>query len=261
VAEEGNKIIAGDFAQMELRAGGRICLDSAMIEAFRTGVDLHKLTASRMLRKLVEEVSEDERSYAKPINFGALFGERERGLVESAWKDYQLVLTLDEAHEWLLVFIKTYPDFAKWRYRHFKQCEAAGCIIIGRDAARGIGRIFPASRIPPGKSLYTRSCNLPIQGGCADASMLALTAVDQALYDAGVDDPRHGVIAWVHDEIVMEVPADAAPLAKQLLERAMFDAFEQTFPGSEVMGLLNGLADVNIGDSWAQAKEKPKKEG
>jgi DNA polymerase I-like protein with 3'-5' exonuclease and polymerase domains len=193
------------------------------------------------------------------INFGALFGERERGLVESAWKDYQLVLTLDEAHEWLLVFIKTYPDFARWRHRHFKQCEAAGCIVIGRDAAKGVGRIFPASRIPPGKSLYTRSCNLPIQGGCADASMLTLAAVDQALYDAGVDDPRHGVIAWVHDEILLEVPADAAPLAKQLLERAMLDAFEQTFPGSEAMGLLSGLADVSIGDSWAQAKEKPRR--
>jgi DNA polymerase-1 len=256
VAGEGMKIVAGDFAQMELRAGGHISRDGAMLDAFRNGVDLHRMTAARMMGKRIEQVTEDERSYAKPINFGALFGERERGLVESAWKDYQLVLTFDEAHEWLIVFTKTYPDFAKWRYTHFESCKAAGCIVIGRDAAMGIGRLFPLSRVPPGGSVYTRSCNMPIQGACADASMLALTAIDQALFDAGIDG---GPIAWVHDEIVLEVAAADAVLAKQLLEQAMLEAFEQTFPGAEAMGLLNGLVEANIGDNWAEAKEKPKK--
>ena len=86
--------------------------------------------------------------------------------------------------------------------------------------------------------------------------MLALTAIDQALYDAGI---AGRVIAWVHDELVLEVSEVDAPPAKRLLEQAMLDAFEQTFPGSETMGLLNGLTDVNVGDNWASAKEKPKK--
>jgi DNA polymerase I-like protein with 3'-5' exonuclease and polymerase domains len=86
--------------------------------------------------------------------------------------------------------------------------------------------------------------------------MLAVTAIDQALYDAGVDG---GLIAWIHDEIVLEVAAADAPRAKRLLEQAMLDAFEQTFPGSEAMGLLRALTDVNVGDNWAEAKT-PKKE-
>ena len=86
VAANGCKIIAGDFATMELRAGAHISSDGRMLEAFRNGIDLHKLTASSMLGKSVKDVSEVERSHAKPINFGALFGERARGLIASAWE-------------------------------------------------------------------------------------------------------------------------------------------------------------------------------
>jgi DNA polymerase I-like protein with 3'-5' exonuclease and polymerase domains len=74
-----------------------------------------------------------------------------------------------------------------------------------------------------------------------------------ALFDAGIDG---GVVAWVHDEICLEVPKADAPQAMKLLEQAMLDAFEQTFPGSEAMGLLKGLVDIGVGDSWAAAKEK-----
>jgi DNA polymerase-1 len=251
IAQTGYKIVAGDFATMELRAAGYIANDSRMIDAFRAGVDLHKLTASQMQKKPIEEVTDEERSHAKPINFGAIYGEGARGLVASAWKDYELVLTEREAREWLDVFSETYPDFARWRRLHCMQCETAGCIIIGKDAAKGLGRIYPLSRLPPYAGPYTRSCNLPIQGACADASMLALTAIDQALFDAGIDG---GPIAWIHDEILLEISEADAERAKQLLETAMTDAFEETFPGSREMGLLRGLVEASIGDNWAAVK-------
>ena len=66
----------------------------------------------------------------------------------------------------------------------------------------GIGRFYPRSWLPEGKSFYTRSCNLPIQGACADASMLALAAIDRLLFEEGIEG---GPVAWVHDEIVIEV--------------------------------------------------------
>jgi DNA polymerase I-like protein with 3'-5' exonuclease and polymerase domains len=255
IAPPGRKIVAGDFAAMEFRAAGHISQDRQIIEAFRNGIDLHKLTASQMLGKPIGEVSDEERSHAKPINFGALFGEGARGLVRSAWKDYELALAEAEARAWLDVFNRTYPDFVRWRRRHFEQCEAAQCIVIGKDAAKGVGRAYPFSRLLHGESSYTRSCNFPIQGACADVAMLALAAIDQALFDAGIDG---GVIAWIHDEIILEVPEADAPRAKILLEQAMINAFEETFPGSREMGLLNGLVEAAIGDNWAEAKE-PKK--
>ena len=85
--------------------------------------------------------------------------------------------------------------------------------------------------------------------------MSALTTIDQALFDAGV---HGGPIAWVHDEILLEVPEADAPHAKRLLEKAMIDAFEETFPGSREMGLLNGLIEIGAGDNWMAAKIKEK---
>jgi DNA polymerase-1 len=223
-----------------------------MIAAFRNGIDLHALTASRMLRKPIEEVISEERSNAKPINFGAIYGEGAPGLVKSVWKTQGRDMSEAEAREWLDVFANTYPDFAKkWRKEHYLRCKAAGHIVIGRDADRGVGRIVPLSRIPPDRSDYTASCNYPIQGTCADAAMRAITAIDDMLFEAGIDG---GLVAFIHDELILEVAKADASRAAELLEKAMNDAFEETFPGSRELGLLNGLVEAKIGANWARVK-------
>jgi DNA polymerase-1 len=251
VAARGKKLVVGDFAGMELRAAAHIFRDDAMIAAFRDGADLHRLTASRMLGKPPADVTDTERAHAKPVNFGVLHGQGARGLATRAWKDYEIALAPTEAAEWIAAFEHAYPDLVRQRREHAERCNRAGGVIIGKDAAKGIGRAYPFSRMAAGKSAYTRSCNLPIQGGCADASMLALAAIDQDLFDAGIDG---GPVAWIHDEIVLEVPAADAEQAKALLEAAMAAAFEETFPGSRELGLLNGLVEAHIGDDWAAAK-------
>ena len=99
-------------------------------------------------------------------------------------------------------------------------------------------------------NLPTRvSCNLPVQGACADASMLALAAIDELLFEHGING---GPVAWLHDEIVLEVPTEHAVKAAELLVKAMLDAFAETFPGAP----LNGLVEANSGLNWAAAKEK-----
>ena len=119
--------------------------------------------------------------------------------------------------------------------------------MIGKDAARGIGRVFPFSRLKEDDNGYTRSRNLPIQGACADASMLALTYVDDRLFDAEIDG---GPVAWLHDEIVMEVAIEDADRAATILKQSMIDGFAETFPGAP----LKGLVDLHIAANWAEAK-------
>ena len=119
--------------------------------------------------------------------------------------------------------------------------------MIGKDAARGIGRVFPFSRLKEHDTGYTRSRNLPIQGACADAAMIALTYVDDRLFNAGIDG---GPVAWLHDEIVLEVKAADAELAATILKQSMIDGFAETFPGAP----LNGLIDLHIAGNWAEAK-------
>ena len=106
-----------------------------------------------------------------------------------------------------------------------------------------IGRIWPKSRLGRDESYYTRCCNLPIQGACADASMLALAYADDRLFDAGVVGGP-----WLHDEIVLEVRADQAKRAAEILKQALIDGFIETFPDAPI----DGLVEPHIGMSWAE---------
>jgi DNA polymerase-1 len=200
-----------------------------------------------MARKAPEDVTDEERREAKAINFGAIYGIGAQGLVKSAWDGYGLVIPEVEAMRWLDTFVAAYPTFARWRREHYDRCEAERRIVIGKDAHRGIGRVFPKSRVPEGASYYTRCCNLPVQGACADASMLALAYVDDRMFEAGIEG---GPVAWLHDEIVLEVAGESAEQAAELLKRAMIDAFAETFSGAPV----NGLVEPHIGMNWGEAK-------
>ena len=162
------------------------------------------------------------------MNFGAIYGQGAAGLVQSAWAQWGLVLDLTEAKAWLKTFDDTYYGFAQWRRDHYRRCEERLRIVIGKDADREIGRIYPKSRVPEGASFYTRCCNLPVQGACADASMLALAYVDDRLFEAGIDG---GPVAWLHDEIVLEVREDQAERAAEILKQSMIDGFADTCRG------------------------------
>ena len=208
--------------------------------------DLHRLTAARMAGKAVTDITPEERKSAKPVNFGAIYGMGAAGLVGSAWANFDTAIDLAEAQAWLRAFSDSYYGFAQWRRDNYDLCVQNQRIVIGRDAAQGIGRVFPFDRLSAeerARGCYTRCCNLPIQGRCADASMLALAYVDDRLFEAGIDG---GPVAWLHDEIVLEVREDQAEQAAEILKQAMIDGFAETFPGAPT----NGLVEPHVATSW-----------
>ena len=93
-----------------------------------------------------------------------------------------------------------------------------------------------------------------IQGSCADASMLALALIDDRLFDADIDG---GLVGWLHDEFIVEVHADQAEHAAEIVKQSMIDGFSETFPGAP----LNGLVEPEIGLSWGEAKGGEKRAG
>ena len=227
VPDPGNVLVVADYSSMELRAAAHISGDPAMTEAFERGDDLHRITAARMSGKDPADVTDEERSAAKRVNFGAIYGMGAAGLVKSAWDAYGTVLSQREATRWLAAFAEAYPIFDRWRREHADRCAERRYIVIGKDAAKGVGRRYPLSRLPEGKSSYTVSCNLPVQGACADASMLALAAIDELLFEHGIDG---GPVAWLHDEIVLEVPTEHAVKAAELLVKAMLRCLRRDVP-------------------------------
>jgi DNA polymerase-1 len=246
-AAEGSMLVGADYASMELRAAAHISHDRRMTEAFLNGEDLRRLIAAAISGKRLEDVSDEERRAAKPINFGAAYGMGPNGLIATAWDQYDIVIGEAEAREWLAAFAQSYPDFMRWRRMHARKCECEGRIVIGMAADRGVGRFYPLSLLPEGKNVYARACNLPVQGICADCSMRALTAIDQLLFERGIDG---GPVAWLHDEFILEVKTADAEWAAKLLEQAMTEAFAETFPGAP----LNGLVETRIGPDWASLK-------
>ena len=245
VPEPGNVLVVADYGSMEMRAAAHASGDIAMREAFENGLDLHRVTAARMTGKALADVTPEERKGAKAVNFGSIYGQGAAGLVGSAWANFDTVLDLAEARAWLDAFAASYPQLVRWRREHYEQCVERDYIVIGKDAGHGIGRIWPKSRLGRDESYYTRCCNLPVQGACADASMLALAYADDRLFDAGVDG---GPVAWLHDEIVLEVRDDQAELAAAILKQAMIDGFIETFPDAPI----DGLVEPHIGMSWAE---------
>jgi DNA polymerase I-like protein with 3'-5' exonuclease and polymerase domains len=247
VPEPGNVLIVADYSSMELRAAAHIAADDAMTAVFAQELDPHRITAARMLGKAIEGVTGDERQSAKAVNFGSLYGMGAKSLVQYAWRNFGIAISEAEAAHQLTALQRTYPKLMRWRQAHYERCEARAAIVVGRDMANGNGRLYLKSHVPNGKSFFTRSCNLPVQGACADASMLALAAIDRMLFAQGIDG---GPVLWLHDEFVLEVRAGQAGQAAKILKQAMIDAFVETFPGAP----LNGLVEPRIVTNWGEAK-------
>jgi DNA polymerase I-like protein with 3'-5' exonuclease and polymerase domains len=271
-AAPGMKFVIGDYSGMELRAAAAISGDQAMNRDFADGVDLHRRQAAEMLGIPQDEVTDQQRDTAKPICFGTIYGAGPRGLAASAWANYGLVLPETEAEAARQALLGRYPGLAGWMDTNFVQSNRLGCITIGR-----LGRVIEASwehqqksdgrfnwrfpeeddedlddeeedaRPPPpqwrGVLKRTLCCNAPIQGACADAAMLALTLIDAAMIEAGI---QGGPVLFVHDEIVLEVPEADAERAGVLLRDCMTKAFRTTFPDAPLVGLV----ELKIRDAW-----------
>jgi DNA polymerase-1 len=275
IAAPGMKLVKADYAAMELRAGAAISDDAAMNADFAGGVDLHRRQAAEMLGIPQSEVTAEQRDTAKPICFGTIYGAGGRGLAASAWNNYGLVLSESEAETARRAFLARYSGLDVWMDRSFVQSNRLGFIAIGR-----LGRVLEASwehsqrvdgrynwqfpddededieeedarqRPPlPWRAVLKRTlcCNAPVQGACADAAMLALTWIDAALIEAGI---QGGPVLFVHDEIVLEMPEADAERAGTMLVDCMTRAFATTFPNAP----LTGLVELQITDAWGSSE-------
>ena len=240
VARPGYLLIACDWSAVELRAAAWVAGDAALADELNSGRDFHRQTAAAMASVPVEQVTDDQRQAAKAVAFGSIYGMGAKGLVHALWSGYQVEISEDEARQKLDRFFAKYRKLRLWCRSHAEKCTREGLVRIG------CGRVVE-ERWEPGGLSYPQMCNLPIQGICADALMRAIILVNDRLEEAGIGG---GLVAAVHDELLIEVPEGDAERARDILERSMVDAFVDTFPGA----LTNGLAVAKIGRTWADVK-------
>ena len=242
VPAKGCVFVGCDWNQVEMRAAAWISGCRALTAVYSANPvrDLHCETASAIVRLPYDGVTPAQRQAAKPVNFGAIYGIGAVTLAEDAFDNYGILMTEAEAQRALNAFFTTYRGFNEWRWDHWHECKATGMVVVP-FSGRTVERAWEY-----GEQLrFTQCCNIPIQGICADAMLLAIRLVYERL---------QGLDAWlvisIHDELLIEASERDAERARAILEDTMVEAFVRTFPGAP----YHGVAQAAIGADWYAVK-------
>ena len=140
VAKQGHKLVDADYSQIELRAAAAIAGETRMIDAYKAGADLHRLTAATVLGKPEGEVTKADRQLAKAVNFGLLYGQSAQGLVRYAANSYGVHLTDEQAFDIRAAFFRTYTRLRQWHGLSHNQAEQGVTEVRTRTGRR---RLIP----------------------------------------------------------------------------------------------------------------------
>ena len=234
VADEGKKIIAADYSQIELRLIAEISDETNMIQAFQNGEDIHASTASKLFNVPLSEVTKTQRSQAKTVNFGIIYGQGAFGLAE------QTGLSRTEAKQMIDAYFATYPKLKEWMAEQVHKARQLGYVetILGRK--RHLKDINSNNFVVKGHA-ERNAVNAPIQGSAADIIKIAMINIDQKLEQEKLETK---MLLQVHDELVFEAPVSEIETATNLIKSEMENAVETKVPL---------LVEVGIGDNWLEA--------
>ena len=234
VADEGNKIISADYSQIELRLIAEISGEENMIKAFQEGADIHASTASKLFKIPLEEVTKTQRSQAKTVNFGIIYGQGAFALAE------QTGLSRKEAKELIDSYYATYPRLKEYMSEQLQKARDTGFVetILGRR--RHLKDINSNNFVVKGHA-ERNAINAPIQGSAADIIKIAMIKIDAELEEKQM---KTKMLLQVHDELLFESPNSEVETAKALIKKEMESAFETKVPL---------LVEVGEGNNWLEA--------
>lgn len=243
-ASPGCNLIVADYSQIELVIAAQITQDTTLLEAYKTGIDVHKLTASKLLNKPIEEVSKSDRQLAKAVNFGLVYGMGAKKLVIYAETSYGVSMSLEEAERFRYTYLNDlYPGVQAWHKRSSEELNFYICppavTLMGRNRLFR-HPILGQAQNGVGFSAYV---NAQDQGTGADIVKLALMLLDKT-----IDKSQAYPVLQVHDEIVVEATEEYTEQAKILLDQAM------VYAGKLLIKDIPVAVEVGVGKTWAEAK-------
>lgn len=232
-APEGKKLVIADYSQIELRILADFSGDKNFIEAFVSGQDFHSATAAQVFGINSEDVTKDQRSFAKRLNFGVVYG------IGASRFASMTGLSQTEAENTLRKYFSTYPKMDEWLRTQSKE------VLTKLSARTKSGRLARMSFDPNDRAatgaVQRYAKNMPIQGTSADILKRAL----RLLHD-DIRSTSARLVNIVHDEIIVECDADAAQQTAETLESAMLRSGEQFVSSVPVK------VDVQIANEWTK---------
>jgi len=234
IAPPGRVIASCDYSQIELRIMAHLSGDEALLKAFHDGVDVHRATAAEVFGVAVEEVTSEQRRYAKVINFGLIYGMSSYGLAKNLGIDVQA------AKNYIDRYFQRYPGVKRYMDETVALAHHQGYVetVFGRRLY--LPEINGGSG-PRKKAAERAAINAPMQGTAADLIKKAMVAV-QARLDA--QKPEVLMILQVHDELVFELPERDADWVRAEVPRLMAGVADLAVPL---------IAEVGVGANWEEA--------
>ena len=218
--KQGYVFIDADYSQIELRVLAHISQDEHMLEAFRNGEDIHKQAASKVLGIPIEKVTKEQRSAAKAVNFGIVYGISDFGLAE------QLGTTRKKAKEYIEQYLEKYSGIDKFMKDVVEEAKEKGYVETLFNRRRYIPELKSNNYMV--RQFGARAAmNTPIQGTAADIMKIAMVNLNKKLEEINIDAK---IILQVHDELILEVDDKDKEQAKELLKNCMEGAVKLTVP-------------------------------
>ena len=227
-------LLAADYSQIELRIIAALSQDPAMVEAFQKGEDIHAATAAKVFGVALENVTREQRSNAKTVNFGIVYGVSAFGLSQ------QTNLNRSEAKELIDAYYLTYPKLKAYMNEQVDFARENGFVetVLGRR--RYLKDINSQNAVVRGAA-ERNAVNAPIQGSAADIIKLAMIKIHRRMKS---EDWKSKMLLQVHDELVFDVPKVEVDALTKMVKEEMENASTLEVPL---------VVDVGIGENWLEA--------
>jgi len=232
--DENYTLLAADYSQIELRIIAALSEETTMIEAFKNGEDIHASTAASVFNVPLEEVTREQRSNAKTVNFGIIYGVSAFGLSN------QTDLSRSEAKELIETYYKTYPKLRNYMGEQVDFARDNGYVqtVLGRR--RYLKAINGSNAIVRGAA-ERNAVNAPIQGSAADIIKIAMINIHKKLSE---ENYKSKMLLQVHDELVFDVYNPEMEKLKAMVKSEMENAYKLTVPLDVELG---------VGSDWLEA--------
>ena len=235
IAGKNHKLVDADYSQVELRVLANMSGDENMIDAFKHGEDIHAKTASQIFDVDINDVTPRQRSEAKAINFGIVYGKSDFGLSED------LNIPVKQAKEYINSYFEKYSKIKEFMDTTIENATENGYITTILNRRRYIPEL-KSSNFMLRNAGKRAAMNAPIQGSAADIIKIAMVNVYKKLEESNL---KSKLILQVHDELIVEATNDELEIVEKIVRTEMENAFSMD---------VNLDVDLNVGYSWYETK-------
>ncbi|MDO7541462.1 MAG: DNA polymerase I [Flavobacteriaceae bacterium] len=232
--DENHVLLAADYSQIELRIIAALSKDPSMVAAFQNNEDIHATTAAKVFGVPLEEVTRTQRSNAKTVNFGIIYGVSAFGLSQ------QTDLSRSESKELIDTYYESYPKLKAYMSSQIDFARDNGYVATVLGRRRYLKDILSQNAIVRGAA-ERNAVNAPIQGSAADIIKIAMINIHKRL-ETG--DWKAKMLLQVHDELVFDVPRTEVESLSAMVKEEMENAFVMDVPL---------VVDLGVGENWLEA--------